>query len=305
MIAVETRVSQVAIAGRVADELTREDLNPRRVHASLRNHPRQAVGKEDGYFVFADLPASPPAYEVELTGPQFQARRLTLTVSAGTALEVDLAGEDELQVIITDINSDRVSFAAIPLVPTIDEGALVLGEGGFSTILDEPIEGVDVDGAELLSTTGLVVGQALRIIRSSRLLMRPGPYYPFPESTTVVALRVVESLPGNAPISDARIQITSVNGASVTSVVIDSVTLFRADLPTGGTPPTTPFMIGTQAARATATNARGDAVFHYSRATPVTSLVVSVSKPGYVSQAQTVTVTPGARSSNRVQLVRS
>jgi len=305
MTAVETRLSRVSIVGRVADELTREDLGPPRVDAALRNSPRRAVRKQDGYFVFADLAASPPEYEIDLTGRQLQARRLTVSVPAGTALTIDPAGEDDLQVIITGIAGDRVSFAAIPFVPSIGDGALVHGEGGFSSVLAEPVEGMDVDGAELLSAAGLLVGQALRIVRSTRLLLRPGPYYPFPESTTVVVLRVVENMLGSAPIPDARLQVTAVNGAPVASVPVGGVSLFRAELPTGGTPPTIPFMIGTQAARTTVTNARGDAVYYYAPAAPVTSLTVSVSKAGYVTQSRTVTVQPGARTSDLVQLVRT
>jgi hypothetical protein len=305
MTAVETRVSRVSIVGRVADELTREDLGPTRVDAALRNSPRRAVRKQDGYFVFADLAPSPPDYEIELTGRQLQARRLTVSVPAGTALTVNPAGEDDLQVIITGISGNRVSFAAISFVPSIDEGAFVYGEGGFSSVLAEPVEGLNVDGAELLSAAGLLVGQALRVVRSTRLLLRPGPYYPFPESTTLVALRVVESSLGGTPIPDVRLQVTAVNGASVTPVLVGGVSLFRADLLTGGTPPTIPFMVGTQAARTTVTNARGDAVFYYAPATPVTSLTVSISKAGYLTQSPTVTVHPGARTSDLVQLLRT
>jgi len=87
----------------------------------------------------------------------------------------------------------------------------------------------------------------------------------------------------------------------VTPVVVDGVTLFRADLP----PTPTPFMIGTLEALGTFTNARGDAVFYYAANTPVTSLTLSVTKTGYVTQTTTVAVTAGARTSSVVQLVRS
>ncbi len=303
MTAVETRVRQVAIVGRVADELTRADLNPRRYAASLLNHRRQAVQKDDGYFVFADLPGSPPDYQVVLAGRQFQTRRLDVTATGTSMGEVDTDGEDELQVIITAIDAgmSRVSFATVLFLPHIAENAEVFGEGGVVTTLDETLEGVEVDGAVLASLTGLAVDQVLRIVRGKRLLLRPGPYYPFPLSTTVAAIRVVDSLPGSEPISDAAVEITAANGAAVTPVVVDGVTLFRADLP----PTPTPFMIGTLEALGTFTNARGDAVFYYAANTPVTSLTLSVTKTGYVTQTTTVAVTAGARTSSVVQLVRS
>jgi hypothetical protein len=298
------RTSQVAIVGRVADELTRSDLNSRGYSASLRNHRRQAVQKEDGYFVFADLPASPPDYQVELAGRQFQTRRLDVTATGTSAVEIEEDGEDELQVIVTDIDValKRVSFATLPFTPSIAKNADVFGEGGVSTTLGESLEGVDADGAVLSSVTGISIDDALRIVRSTRLLLRPGPYYPFPESTTVAAIRVVDSLSGEEPIADAMLEISAVNGAAVAPVLVDGVTLFRAELPPT---PTTPFMIGTLQALGTFTNARGQAVFYYAPATPVTSLAVSVTKAGYVPQTATVAVTAGARTSSVVQLVRS
>ena len=304
MSAVVVRTSQVAIVGRVADELTRADLNPRRYAASLVNHTRQAVQKEDGYFVFADLPASPPYYEVELVGRQFQTRRLDVTATGTSMVAIDSDGEDELQVIITHIDTtlSRVSFAAVPFTPPIAKNAEVFGEGGVATTLAETLEGADADGAVLASLTGVTVDQALRIVRSPRLLLRPGAYYPFPQSTTVAAIRVVDSLPGSELISGAALEITAVNSAPVASVLVDGVTLFRADLPTT---PTTPFMIGTRQALGTFTSARGDAVFYYPPTTPVTSLTLSVTKAGYVTQTPTVSVTPGARTASVIQLVRS
>lgn len=302
MTAVETRISQVGIYGRVADELTRDDVNPRRVKALLRNRTRHSIQKEDGYFVFADIAPSPPDYVVELAGREFQTRRLVVTATGTSAVEIDSAGEDELQVFITDIDTQRVSFSTVPFVPRIPRSADVFGEGGFATQLKEVVEGVDVDGAELLSVTGLAVGQALRIVRGKRLLLRPGPYYRFPESTTLVAIRVEDSALAGAPVAEAQVEITKVNGAAVNTVLVDGVTLFFADLPTV---PVTRFMIGTLEALGTFTNERGDAVFYYTSTAPVTSLTVSVTKTGYVTQTVTVPVTRGARSALLVQLIRA
>ena len=302
MTAVETRISQVALYGRAADALTREDLNPRRYRAVLRSHPRHAIQKDDGYFVFADLAASPPDYDVELSGREFQSRRILVTATGTSAVEMDSAGEDELHVIVTDINGTRVSFVMQPFIPRVPANAEVLGEGGFATQLAEAVEGVDVDGAELQSVAGLTVGQALRIVRGRRLLLRPGPYYRFPESTTVVAVRVVDPAIGGESIAGAQIEIVEVNGAPVATALVDGITLFRADLPPA---PVTPFLIGTLEALGTYTNARGDAVFHYTPATPVTSLTLSVAKTGYVTQTVTAAATRGARTATLVQLVRT
>jgi hypothetical protein len=300
MSALESRISQVAIFGRVADELTRADLGARRYQASLRNHRREAVRKHDGWFVFPDLMPSPPDYELELSGREFQGRTFTVSWPGPGPVAVEPAGEDELQIIVTAVNGDRVSFASIPFLPHIPEAATVLAPGGFSTALAEALAGADIDGAELQAIGPIAVGDVLRIVRSTRVLLRPGPYYPFPENTTVVSIRTVEDTPGAEPVSAAQVRITAVNGTAVSAVVVDGVTLFRADLPGP-----VPFLIGTDAARTTFTNVRGDAVFHYAPATPVTALTVSVSKNGYVTQSVIVAVQQADRTFEQVQLVRS
>jgi hypothetical protein len=295
--AVEMRVSRVAFYGRVADELTRQDLTPRQYQATLAAHPRQAVQKQDGWFVFADLP--PDNYAIDLSGAHFQRRRLTVAAPPVGSTEIIVPGEDDVQVIANSVVApDRVEFARLPFVPRVSDAAQVFVEGGAPTTLDELLEGVDVEGATLSSLGGIGVGTALRIVRSSRLVLRPGPYYPFPESTTVVAFRVMDSLSAG-PVIAAQIQIANVNGAALSTSTVGGVTLFRAALP----PVPTPFMLGTDAARTTLSNGRGDAVFYYPPNTPIAALTVDVTRTGYVPQAVTVVVQPGKRVSRVVQLV--
>jgi hypothetical protein len=295
--AVEMRVSRVVLYGRVADELTREDLTPRQYRATITASPRHPVQKEDGWFVFADLPAD--NYTIALAGPHFQRRRLAVTVPAVGSTEIVVPGEDDVQVIANNVViPDRVEFARLPFVPRVADAAPVLVEGGAPTTLDESLEGVDVEGAVLSSLTGIAAGTALRIVRSSRLVLRPGPYYPFPESTTVVAFRVMDSTSA-APVFGAQLAITQINGAVLSTSTVGGVTLFRAALPPGPTP----FMLGTDAARTTLTNERGDAVFYYPPNTPITALTVDITRTGYVTQAVTVVVQPGLRASRIVQLV--
>ena len=64
-------------------------------------------------------------------------------------------------------------------------------------------------------------------------------------------------------------------------------------------------MIGPETARTTFTGERGDALFYFPEATPITSVTVSVSRSGYVTQTPVLAVQPGERSFGLVQLVRS
>ncbi len=302
----ENRERRLAFFGRAADGFTRQDLSPRRFRATLRNPPRRAAQKEDGHFVFANLTPSPPDYRIDLAGPEFQPRELLVPWPGPGPVEIRPPGEDEIHVVITGVNASRVTFASIEFLPPIALGAPVLGEGGFTTTLAAALEGNDVQEAELTSAAGLAAPQILRIVRSNRLVFRPGPYYPFPPGTTQAALRVVENTAGAPPIEDAQVRITAVNAAPVTPVNVGGVTLFQASLPTPPPPgATTPFLIGTDASRTLRTNARGDAVFYYSPATPVASLTLDVSRPGYVSQTPTIPVQTAERSFQLVSLVRS
>ncbi|MBS1824065.1 MAG: hypothetical protein JST93_01975 [Acidobacteria bacterium] len=301
----EDRETRLSLFGRAADELTRIDLNPRRFRAALRNHHRRAIQKEDGNFVFADLTPSVPNYEVELAGTEFLSRTLQLGWPGPGALEIAPPGEDELQVLITLVNGNRVEFATIPFLPSIATGSAVFGENGFSTTLAAAVEGVDVQEAELAAVAGLAPGQALRIVRSRRVLCRPGPNYAFPAGTTLAALQVVDSA-GAGPLQGAQIRITHVNGAPLTTVNVGGVVLFQAALPAPPPPAnTTPFLLGTDAARSIETNTRGNAVFYYQQATPITSLTANVSLASYASQSIAVSVQPGSRTFQIVSLVRS
>ena len=292
MIVLESRVSTLSVAGRVADELTRADIGPRRFTARLRGNQRSALLKQDGSFAFADV-APPGSYTLELSGPEFQSRELSAVVIA--TLVTRFPGEDELHVIVTDLpGGNRVTFAPLAFVPTIPADAAVRGPGAFATTLAEDVEGSTVNGADLQSVAGLAVGDELRIVRSDRLLLRPGPYYRCPAGMTIVALRVRENVTDGAPIADAVIDIDDANGTALTSTTVDGVDLFRADLPPAGGGAATPFMFGPRAAIRARTNARGDAVFYYAASTPLTSLTITAT-----AGARTATVTASVVAGER------
>ena len=306
MSAVDMRTRRVVFHGRVADELTRQDLTPRQFGATLAGHRRRPVVKEDGSFAFVDLPVL--SYDIDLAGPQYQPRRVTVAAPVTGTTPIVFAGEDELHVIVTrSTASGRIDFARHDFLPPIADAAAVLGEGGAASTLDEPLEGLNVTGAQLTSAVAFTPGMALRIVRSARLMMRPGPYYPFPDGTTLVACRVMDSSSA-APVVDAQLRITDVNGAPLATSTVAGLTLYRASLPAVPPPPLpqppVPFMLGTDAARTTRANARGDAVLYYPPDTPVTQLTIEVSHAAYVTQSVTLPVNRQQRTSQIVQLIR-
>jgi hypothetical protein len=298
--AVEVRTTRVSFHGRVADELTRQSLSARRFSAALTGHRQRALLKDDGHFVFVNLPASPPPYEIELSGREFQSRTLTASLPAAPPLEVQAPGEDELPVLIAavDVAQSRVTFSAVTFLPVIRAGATVLGPGAFSTTLAQDLEGSSADEAILQSVAGLAPGDPLRIVRSARLMLRPGPAYPYPAGTTIAAFRVGEATADNPPLPDALLQITTVDAAPLSTVSAGGLTLFTANLGV-------PLMLGPTAARETRTNSRGEGVFYFPGNTPITSLTVSVALAGYVAQNVTLPIEAQQRRFLSVQLVRS
>jgi hypothetical protein len=300
MNGLDVHAVRVAVHGSVADELTRQSLSPRRFRATLAGGRQEGILKEDGHFVFVDLPASPPDYDIELSGREFQSRTLTASLPAVPPLELQAAGEDELHILVSaiDAGQNRVSFSTVEFVPVIAAGAPVLGPGGFATTLAQDLEGSSVQAADVQAVAGLAVGDPLRIIRSNRLVLRPGPYYPYPEDSTVAAFRVVENTLGEPPLAGAVLQITEVDGVAISTVSAGGLTLFTANL-------ATPLMLGPEAARETRTNSRGDAVFYFPANTSATSLTASITLAGYTSQTVTLAVQAQQRRFLAVSLARS
>ena len=259
---VDSRSSRVSFFGRFADELSRSDISKGSFQVSLNGSSRQPHFKDDGFFVFADLRPSPPPYVLQATSSLYQDKSFSAVLPANTMVELSFPGEDELIVLVTTVDAaqNRVNFNNIAFLPPVAEGAVVRGPGGFSATLAETLEGNDVGFALLSSVTGLNSGDPLRIVRSPRMLLRPGPYYQFPAGTTLLALSVVENAPGAEPIAGAQMQITQVNAQPVTAINVGGVNLNRAELP--GIPPI-PVMLGPVEAVITHSNSRGHAIFYY------------------------------------------
>ena len=301
---VDSRSTRVSFFGRFADELSRSDISKGSFQVSLQGSAKNPQFKEDGFFVFADLRPSPPAYVMTATSSIYQDKSFAASSLANAMVELSFPGEDELIVIVTNIDAGqrRVSFNNIAFLPSISEGATVIGPGGFSETLTETLEGTDVDFALLSSVAGLNDGDALRILRSRRMLLRPGPYYQFPAGTTLLALTVVENGPGAEPVAGAQIQITQVNAQPVTAVNVGGVNLNRAQLPG---PPPVPLLLGPAAAVIARSNIRGHAIFYYPQNSPITALTISISKSGYVTTNVTAAVTAGQRTQQTIPLPRA
>ena len=302
MSVVELRTSRVSLYGHVADEQTRQDVAPGDFRAWIDAPPQEALRKDDGHFVFADLPALATSVTVLLEGPAYRRRSLPAALLPDTAVALEPAGEDELFLCLTGVSAgdQQVSFDTIPFLPSIDAGAAVLGPGGFAQTLAEPLEGGDVAFAVLSSVAGLNPGDLLRVVRSARILLRAGPYHPFTPDTTLVAFTIVEDDAEATPIADAAVSITQVNDAPLQTVTIDGVALQRVPLAPSGF-----LVLGTAADITRTSNERGLAVFAYQAQAPVQKIAVTITRNGYIAESRAVTVTASQRTSTSVTLLRA
>jgi len=299
-MASETHTSLLAFFGRLADQLTRRVLRPQETSVSLQEDSYPPLGKDDGHFAFYDLAPSATAYHIRMGGPSYLTRTVAATLPTVAPVQVTLPGEDELYVALAAAPNaqNQVTFEPVDFVASIPAGAVVIGPGGFTTTLAEPLGGRDVGLAGLTSAGALAAGEVLRIVRSPNLLVRPGPYYPFPGDVTVVAVHVVENDPAEPSIDGATLTITWIDGAVPTMVTIGGLPLGRFALAASPTA----FLVLDDEDRLTATNDRGDAVFFFAGSTALTSVTIDVAKAQYVTSTVTVNVTAKARNFQKVSL---
>jgi hypothetical protein len=297
----EMTTKRVSLYGRLTDDLTRDVVSGRAFDAVLSATGQRALRKDDGYFVFTDLAPSATDYEILVSARSYQRRTLAINLPTALAVEVAYPGEDELCVIVTgvDAESRRVSFEKLPFVPTIRAGSGVFGPGDFTATLDAPLEGSEVEFAILSSVVGLGDGALLRFVRSTNLILQPGPYYPFEANTTLVVLKAVGSTAGDPPVGDATITIDQVNAVALTTTLVGGLNLHTVTL--AGSPT---LLLGPDRAIQTVTNERGDALFYFPVDTPITELRMQITRSGYVSASETIPVTAGKRTTRTVPLDR-
>jgi len=296
----EALTTRVSLFGRLVDGVHRHFLPRHSFRARLDSAPeRPAIHKGEGFFCFTDVPTPTGSHVLTVEARGYRSRTSTHAAGLGGATELVGVGDDELHVTATSSGQAKVDFAEIPFVAAIPAGALVLGESGFTQTLKDPLGGAKVKFA-VLNGPGPPAGEVLRIVRSSSLLMRPGPTYAFPPGTTRIAVRVVEDPAGELPVAEARVRLTGVDGSAVATRTVAGVGVKLVVL--GGVAA----HLGSAADVELRTDARGDAVLFdlHGRFQAGVSLVVD--KPGHAPS--TLNVAPlvfGGRVHRTIHLPRT
>jgi hypothetical protein len=303
VVAIEKRRSSVSFFGRLADELTRETLELGLFTAALKDRAAEALYKHDGYFVFADLGPPGEIFDIALGGHFYRERTLVGVATAAAMVELAAPGEDEVFVVATDVNTteQEIRFRQIPFLPSILEGAALIGESAVSTTLAETLEGRNVELATLADVSGITAGMTLRIVRSPRLIMTPNAYYAYPADTTLAVLTVVEDNPDATPIPDATLHIDEVDDVEPTVVNCGALDVRVVDFPA---PVSERIALGPARRVQARTDVRGTAAFFFTPEQPVTKLDITVSKPGHVATPVTMNLTTAGRTSEMVVLPR-
>lgn len=285
----EARTTHVSLYGRFADAFTRQSIAPTDFNITLEESGAKPICKNDGSFAFIDLEPRPTSYKLTVQSRTYRSRQISANFTTPGATTLARDGEDELYVTINTINpgQHRISFDLIPFLPSIRAGAPVIGQSGFTTALQEPLEGEDVNFAVLNTVTGLSSGNVLRIIRSDRLLLRAGPYYLFTEPATVLSARIVENSPSAKPITGAKVTVNQINGVTTTTILVGGVELYRVQLAGDSV------ILGPLSAVESHTNLRGEALLDFPGHLSITNIGVQVNHPEYFPLSQTVAVTAG------------
>ena len=291
--------SRLSFFGRVTDDFRREPAWQGEYRVFLDSPPTEALYKRDGHFTFADVAPSPTLRAFRLLDGLYQGRQFAKALPTTAPVEIAFEGEDEIYVFAKTINpaTKQITFDAIPFLPPIRRGAVVLAEGGLSTTLAEDLAGVDATTAVLASVAGLAAGELVRIVRSRCLRGKAGPYYPFPAGVTLLRLRVVEDSAEEPPLLGAKIHVAQVNGVSPSSTTVGGVVLRHLSVATLEP------VLGTDADLDAFTEARGNAVFYFPGFWLLAQLQLVVSSPGYVPQTLVSPLTAGQTTSAKVKLV--
>ena len=294
--------SKLSFFGRLADEVTREVIPFKNFGVSILDNSAVPLYKTDGYFVFSDVKPLPTDYRFHLAAPSYQSRMVEKNLPSDSPVELSFAGEDELYVFIDDVQNGtekRVTFGTIPFLKTIPPGAAVYGENGFSTTLAAALEGENIGFAVLDDIAGLSAGELLRFVRSSNIIMRPGPYYRFNPGTTVAALKFSDnSTPGQPVPAGVRCEIIEVNDTAISSTSVGGLEVKTV------TPGGTGLVLGAEKDITAYSDERGYCVFYYPANTPIVKLKLDISADGYNSLLKEVTVTPGSREFQWLELTK-
>ena len=246
-------------------------------------------------------------------GERFQTEQLSVTVPAGpinldqsksklpqllARLICSQPGDNELIVATGTVNpgNKRITFDPTTISRPISAGSTVLADG-LSTTLSTRLEPGQVNSARFESVAGLAEGSIVRIVRDQSIRLRFDPYSPVPPGTTSLVGRITLVNEPEVALPDALVQITEVNGATVTvsdvagarvaTVVLESDTV----------------VLGTERDLQTVSNRKGDYHIYFNRE-DVTSLALKVTLAGFQPLTSTVTLTPQARSRADFELTK-
>ncbi len=217
----ERTLCSVAIAARLVDRLTARPIAGAQVRITGRH--QQPIAKEDGFYVFTDLPAEDVTLQASAPGYQLFDHTFALPLPTGDRRVLDVPGENELFLsVITAQSSPEekiITFAARDFFKPIPSGTRIISDK-IETRLAATLEGEEVSQAVLedIGSGPDQLGQndVVRLIGERVVQMRPGPSYWFAKRARRLVGVVADGADGS-PIPDATVTLTEVNDQIVDS----------------------------------------------------------------------------------------
>lgn len=245
-------------------------MSPSRFRAELIGRGATPQYKDQGFFVFSDLPQG--TYRLKITGERLRPATIEVAVPAEAHVFLESRGDSELVVIARTVANDpggpggrRITFDPVILTRQIRAGARVASDGlppDPPATLTAQLEVGEVSSARLTNAAGLAANSVVRIIRDRSIRMGLDPYYAFESSITRVVGKVVSQLNPGLPLAGAQVRVAELNGAAVTQTDVDGVAIFKG-VDAGGRA----IVLGAEQDVSALTNERGDYNLYFSNET--------------------------------------
>jgi hypothetical protein len=295
----DTRTTSLSFAVQAVSDITYEPVPAPAYQAVLEDSVRQADYRNQGIFLFTNV--SPGFYNLLLSGNDFQNQSYPVSVPLPPHpvesppfppfLKVlDVAGENELIVVVTSVNpaSRRITFTPEIIPKDIHSNAPVHSIG-FRAQLAVTLDPGLVSEARLTSVDGLGPGSIVRIVRGESVRLRFNPYFILPDGFTRIAGKIVRS-DAETSLPAVQVRLTQINGFPVVLSDVETALVAVVDVPGA------PVVFGTQRDIVTTTNDSGDFNFYSSRPVFAGSVRLQASCSGFLDEVVDVFVTEGARN---------
>jgi len=215
----ETTTRVVSLAVRIVDDMTSSLVSGAEVILSNDRYSKKAVGKTDGFYVFADI--EPGTYSLSIAATDYEFFDQGIDVPLPGSVVLDIPGENEvmLSVVSSDTATETIEFAAKQFFTPVNVGTTAISSKRISS-LAATLEGEAVTTATLdevgSGANRIEPEDVLRLVGERLIRLRPAPHYRFENHIRRLSGSVRDASTGH-PIDGAIIELSRIGTDSINS----------------------------------------------------------------------------------------